>query len=336
MLKHTRSKRLGLAITLTTLAVALAGSHSAQAISIPVLIDGVTVIEDGVAILTGATEAEVVEINGELVQVGDDGTFVAPIDLDEDSVVFRVLESPSELVTVEIPLDVLLATGGEGVLNDLLDAGISIEEPVGGFQIVDGQLPLIEGRVLNSDNLSVLEVNDVNVLSRLGDHGLFSIALGGSSTTERITVVAADRRGVTQTTTFTARRVTSAIATRAGTSVSAAGAEGIRIVRVALDKRYLKTGKYLGVVVTVQDRRGFLIRGAALRLRGMPAKHVANGALKAGFTNRVGKGRFAFRLKASAFTGTPAQHFTIWTRAATPKSSATRKVTLRLPAAVRR
>jgi hypothetical protein len=68
----------------------------------------------------------------------------------------------------------------------------------------------------------------------------------------------------------------------------------------------------------------------------MPAKHVANGASKAGFTNRVGKGRFAYRLKASAFTGKPAQFFTIWTRAATPKSSATKKVTLRLPAAVKR
>jgi hypothetical protein len=335
MLKHRHSKRLGLAITLTTLAVALAGSHSAQAISIPVLIDGVTVIEDGVAVLTGAAETEVVEINGELIQVADDGTFVAPIDLDVDSVVLRVLESPSELVTVEVPLDVLLANGGEGVLNDLIDAGISIDEPVGGFQIIDGQLPLIEGRVLNGDNLSVIEVNDVNVLSRLGDDGLFSIVLGGSGTTERITVVATDRSGVTQTSTFTARRVTSALATRVGTSVSAAGAQGIRIVEVALDKRFLKPAKSLGVIVTVKDRRGFLIRGAALQLRGMPAKHVATGALKAGFTNRVGKGQFAYRLKASAFTGKPAQFFTIWMRAATPKSSATKKVTLRLPARTR-
>jgi hypothetical protein len=300
------------------------------------LIDGVTVVEDGVAVLTGSTEAEVVEINGELIQVGEGGTFVAPFDLDEDSVVLRVLESPSELVTVEVPLDVLLSTGGDGVLNDLLDAGISIDEPIGGFQIVDGQLPLIEGRVLNGDNLSVLEVNDVNVLSRLGDDGLFSIVLGGSSTKERITVVATDHSGVTQTSTFTARRVTSAIATRAGTSVSAAGAQGIRIVEVALDKRFLSPTKSLGVIVTVTDRRGFLIRGAALQLRGMPRKHVANGARKAGFTNRVGEGRFAYRLKASAFTGSPVRFFTIWTRAATPKSSATKKVTLRLPAAVTR
>jgi hypothetical protein len=336
MLKHRHSKRLGLAITLTTLAVALAGSQSAQAISIPVLIDGVTVVEDGVAVLTGTTEAEVVEINGELIRVGEGGTFVAPIDLDEESVVLRVLESPSELVTVEVPIDVLLSTGGEGVLNDLLDAGISIDEPVGGFQIIDGQLPLIEGRVLNGDNLSVLEVHGVNILSRLGDDGLFSIVLGGSSTTERITVVATDHSGVTQTSTFTTRRVTSAIATRAGTSVSAAGAQGIRIVQVALDKRFLKPAKYLSVVVTVQDRRGFFIRGAALQLRGMPEKHVANGALKAGFTNRVGKGRFAYGLKASAFTGSTAQLLTIWTRAATPKSSAAKKVTLRLPAAVKR
>ena len=151
-----------------------------------------------------------------------------------------------------------------------------------------------------------------------------------------MTVVATDRRGVSQTSTFTTTSVKSTIATRAGTSVSAAGARGIVIAKVALDKRFLTTGKHVRVLVTVKDRRGYLIRGASLRLRALPAKHVANGALRAGFTNRVGKAQFAFRLEASAFTGTP---WTYLTFAAVPRPrrrAPPRGSTLRLPTAVTR
>jgi hypothetical protein len=335
MLTHPRFIRLCLAITLTTLAVSLAGSQSAQALFAPVLIDGVTV-EDGVAFVTGTVDAEVVEINGNPVDVADDGTFLAAIDLSRNTLVLDVLGSAGENVTLAVPVDVLLASGGEGVLDDLIAAGISIDVPVDGFLILDGELPLVEGRVLDGSTLASLTINGHDVLRILGPDGFFSIDLGSSSSSrETITVVATDRSGVSQTSTFRVTRATSAISTRAGTSVSAAGARGIRIVKVALDKRFLKPAKYLGVVVTAKDQRGFLIRGAALRLRAMPAKHVANGASKAGFTNRVGKGRFAYRLAASAFKGKPAQHLTIWTRAATPKYSAAKKVTLRLPAVTR-
>ena len=138
----------------------------------------------------------------------------------------ELLESPTELVTIRIPLDVLLQTGGEGVLNDLVDAGISIDVPSEGFRIVDGEMPLVEGRVLNDSNLELLEVNGVDVLGQLGQNGLFSIdsrlVVVVSSSRETVTVVVTDRRGVSQTSTFTATRVKSTIATRAGTSVSAA------------------------------------------------------------------------------------------------------------------
>jgi hypothetical protein len=336
MLRHRRSKLLGLAITLTTLAVALAGSQSAQAISVPVLLDSVTV-GDGVLVVTGNVDVDTerVKVNGKAVVVGDDGGFSAKVDLDADLLVLDLLESEHESITLRIPIDVLLAQGPDGALDELRAAGISIDLPSDGFQVVDGQMPVVEGRVLDDSNLASLTVNGRDVLRLLGPGGLFAFQPGSSSSTEKVTVIATDRSGVSQTSTFATRRVTTAIRTKAGTSVSAAGARGIRIVKVALDKRFLKPAKYLGVVVTVKDRRGFLIRGAALRLRGMPAKHVANGASKAGFTNRVGNGRFAYRLKASAFTVKAPQYFTIWTRAATPKNSAAKKVTLRLPAVAR-
>ncbi|HEU5489902.1 MAG TPA: hypothetical protein VFU84_03835 [Gaiellaceae bacterium] len=328
--------RLCLTIVLATLAVALAGAQSATAISAPVVIDAVSV-ENGVAVVTGFVDAELVEVNGQLVEVAENGAFSAPVDISADALVLEILESPNELVTITVPIDVLLATGGEGVLTDLVDAGIAIDRPAEGFRVVDGEMPLVEGRVLDDSNLEALEVNGIDVRRRLGDDGPFSIDLGSSPSSstsrETVTFVARDQRGVSQTSTFSTTKVTSTIATRAGTSVSAAGARGVVISRMGLDSRYVKSAKHLRVLVTVKDRRGYLIRGAALQLRAMPAKHVADGALRAAFTNRVGKAQFAFRLKASAFEG---GLLTIAARAATPKSTATRKVALRLPAAVTR
>jgi hypothetical protein len=327
MLAQLKVTRLGLTMVLGALAVALGGAQSAEAISVPVLIDAVT-IEDGVAVLTGTVDAAIVEINGQIVEVGENGAFSAPIDLSQNVVVLEVLRSSDETVTVLVPIDMLLANGGEGILTDLVDAGISIDRPLDGFEVVDGEMPVVEGRVLDEDNLEALEVNGVDALARLGDDGLFSIDLGSSRSTaprETVTIVATDRRGVSQTSTFKTTTVKSAIATRAGTSVV--------ISRIALDKRLLKATKHVRMLVTIKDRRGFLIRGASLRIVAMPARYVANGAHRAGFTSRLGTAQFAFRLKASAFQG---GLLTIAARASTPKATATKKVALRLPAAVTR
>jgi hypothetical protein len=146
-----------------------------------------------------------------------------------------------------------------------------------------------------------------------------------------VTVVATDRSGVSQTSAFRVTQVTTAIKTRAGTSVSAAGAKGVAIARVRFDKRRLVSQKRLGVVVTVKDKRGFLIRGAAVRLKGLPLRFVANGANCAGFTSRLGRATFGYRLHEKAFTG-KTRWFTIVVRASTPTASAKKKVMLKLPA----
>jgi hypothetical protein len=332
---QTHFVRLCLSIVLATLTVALAGSQAAGAISRPVVIAGVTV-QNGVAVVTGAVDSEVVKANGKAVVVGKDGSFQAEVDLAADVFALELLGSPGETITIRIPIDVLLETGGKGVLDDLLDAGITIDVPEDSFKIVDGQMPVVEGRVLDKSHLASLDVNGQDVMRLAGPDGFFATQPSSSTTRETVTVVGTDRSGVSQTSTFTATRVTTAIATRAGTSVSAAGARGIVIAKVALDKRFLKSAKFLRVVVTVKDRRGYLIRGAALRLRAMPWKHVANGPLRAGFTNRIGKGQFAYKLRANAFKAPPAKYLTIAMRAATPASSRNKKVTLRLPAAVTR
>jgi hypothetical protein len=338
MLTKLNLVRLCATIVLATLAVALAGAQSARAISVPVLIDTVTV-GDGVAVVTGTIDAELLEVNGQAVVLGDDGAFRAEVDIDVDALVLDVFGSPNETVSIRIPIGVLLSAGGDRALDALLAAGISIDVPSDGFKVVDGERPLVEGRVLDGSNLETLEVNGRNVLARLGDDGLFSIDLGSSSSTttrETVTIVATDHRGVSQTSTFKATSVKSTIRTRAGTSVSAAGARGIVISRIAFDKRFLGSAKHLRVLVTVKDRRGYLIRGALLRLRALPAKHVANGAVRAGFTNQIGKAQFGYRLRQSAFAGTSTKVMTFAARAATPKASTTKRVVLCLPAAVTR
>jgi hypothetical protein len=67
------------------------------------------------------------------------------------------------------------------------------------------------------------------------------------------------------------------------------------------DTKRLGTAKRLGVLVTVKDRRGYLVRGAAIRLRGTPARYAANGSVLAGFTSRLGQVQLTYRLSSPAF-----------------------------------
>ena len=66
-------------------------------------------------------------------------------------------------------------TRSEGVLNDLVDARISIDRPADGFRIVDGEMPVVEGRVLDDSNLEALEANGIDILGDLGDDRLTSL-----------------------------------------------------------------------------------------------------------------------------------------------------------------
>jgi hypothetical protein len=331
-------RRAALVAVLAGMSLMLTGGTVAALVAPPLTIGGIT-IDGNAAVLTGAiadVDAEL-QINGSPVRVDESGDFVAKVHLGvTDDVILTLSGNDGEAIVVRVPLGVLQAPGGgQGILDELLGAGIEIDVPDDGFKVFDGQMPVVEGRVLEPDNLASLTVNGMDVLGDLGPGGLFTIATpGSSSSTERVTVIATDRSGVSQTSTFTASRVTSAIRTRAGTSVSAAGAQGIRIAKVMLDKRSLKSAKYLRVVVTVKDRRGYLIRGAALRMLATPAKHVANGTARAGFTNRVGQKQFAYRMTPEALEkGALPKYLTLATRASTPRASATKRVTLRLPIA---
>jgi hypothetical protein len=319
-----------LGLVVSAVAVVSGGASAARAL--PVAIDTVS-IEGGVVTVTGVVDAGArLEVNGRAVDVSGPGGFVAQIDLDADALVLSLPEEAGEAVTISIPIGVLVATEGDGALNDLAAAGVSIDVPVGGFTVVDGQGPLVEGNVLHAGELAGLTVNGIDVLDRVLPTGGFGLQLPSKrNPPSSVTVVATDRSGVSQTTRYRVSRITSVIKTKSGTSVSAAGARGLVISRLRLDKRTLAATGRLGVLVTVKDRRGYLVRGAALRLVAMPRMHIANGSIRAGFTNRVGKARFTYRVRMSSLASMRPGYLTVATRAKTPTVTVMRRVSLRLP-----
>lgn len=331
--------RVVLAMALLAAALAVVVGARAQLTPPPITIGSITV-DSGTAVVTGVVDDvnAVVNVNEVPVNVDQSGDFVAVVDLEgEPTLVLSLLNSAGEAITIRIPVAVLNSSGSEGILNDLVDAGISVEVPIDGFTIVDGQMPIVSGNVVNADRLASLTVNGIQVLDNLSPSGAFAIVPpSGSQPPQHVTVVAIDRRGVSQTSTFPLRSISSVIATVAGASVSAAGAQGVVIAKVRFDTSKLRANKRLGVTVTVKDRRGFLIRGAALRLNGMPLRYLANGSVRAGFTNRVGQAKFWYRLHTRAFARPAGKRLAVMANASTPRASARRKVQLRLPTLARR
>jgi hypothetical protein len=329
-----RSMLLAFAAVLLTVALALVDGaralHEAPAIAL-----GPISVSDGTAVVTGSvgrdsTAEAHLEINGQPVGVDASGFFSAVVDLDGESfVVLTLVTGGDETITIRIPLTVLEG-GGEDLLDALQDAGITLDVPPEGFQVVDDQPPTASGHVLDQNKLASLRVNDKEALGLLGPDGSFSIPLVGSP--KQVTVEATDRQGVSQTSAFRTTQVTSVIKTKAGKSVSAAGAQGIVIAKIRFDKRNLLAKKSLGVVLTVKDRRGYLVRGAALHLKGMPLRYLANGAKRASFTNRIGQKRFGYLLSKRAFTDRAPRRLTLVVRASTTRASTRTTVRFWLPA----
>jgi hypothetical protein len=333
--RPTTIVEVAVVLALVTFGLVLAGGARGVGNPPTVTLGPISVL-DGVAVVSGSLGGDsvaqaVLQINGRPVGVDASGDFWAVVDLDgETALVLSLVGGEDETIVIRIPVTVLLGNGGNGVLDALTDAGISINVPPEGFQVFDGQMPEVTGKVQDDEKLSRLTVNGRDVLHLLEPNGSFSV-FPRSESTRQVTVVATDRSGVSQTSAFRTTQVKTVIKTVAGKSVSAAGAKGVTIAKVRFDKRRLVSKKRLGIVVLVKDKRGFLIRGAALRLKGMPLRYLVDGANCAGFTNRLGRATFGYRLHEKAFTG-KARRLTIVVRANTPTASAKKKVMLKLPA----
>jgi hypothetical protein len=336
---NSQSGRWALWLLLAAIAactLALAPGARAGVLSLdlsPITLGPITVL-DGVATVNGTVGGEPdaavhLTINGQPVGVGLTGEFNAVVDLDGESVIELVLGTPAtgEHSVLRIPLT-LLGPGGTiapSVLDPLRAAGIQIELPPGGFLTSDDGGLTVEGSLLNRDSLLTLTINGQQVNPGAGA-GEFEVQV--ASGTREIVVAATASNGVSQTTTFPVSNVGSLITTSQGTSVTAAGADGVVITRIVY-KANPETRR-VRMIVTVKDRRGYLVRGAAVRVRGVPATAIVGGTT-ATLTNRVGKATLILRPRPSAF-GTRLVTRTV---AKVPSATALKTSSVRLPALAR-
>jgi hypothetical protein len=315
------------------LCLALSAATAAQLPAPPITLGPVTV-GDGIATVSGSvggvpTATANVSVNGQPLGVNANGTFSGTVNLGGQSALTVRLTDPSgQAFTLNIPLSVAGPGGviAPNVLDALRNAGISITIPPGGFESVDGQPFTLTGSVARPGELASLTINGTR--AQPGPNGSFSQTLPGD--TREVTVVATDRQGVSQTSTFPVQQLTSAIRTPAGTSVSALGARGLRIASVRYLTKGIKAKKRMTAVVTVKDTRGFLVRDAIVRMRAASFQSRAIlGGQQVKLSNRLGRTSFLLRLRVKSFPKAK-RLFTV-TTARTPSASARRQTSVRVP-----
>ena len=330
-----RAPGLG-ALLLALVGVGLLLAPTARAAE-PIVISPITV-SNGSATVSGSVDGsalpESFTINGQPVTVGANGQFGSVIDLNGQSDLRFSFRNPAtgESSAITIPLNVGNATGGvipTSVLDQLRQAGASVTVPQGGFTILDSLPLIVQGRVADPEQLAGLKVNGTDVLGSTKPDGTFSTTVPG--TTRELVVTATDKQGITQTSRFDVARESSVLGTQAGKSISAAGARGVRIAGV----RYLPKGagktKRVRMIVTINDKRGYFIRDAIVRIRPRQPRFVVGGQ-QARLTGKTGRANFLIRLRPKAL----GKRLFVVSFAVTP-SARTQKVTsVKLPRAVKR
>lgn len=293
-------------LSFAVLAVTASSAHG-DAIK-PLVVLGPTTVLNGTAVVSGtvglpSSSAELT-INGHPVALQAGGHFAATVNLGGQSHLSLAIRNPltGETTTTRIPLNTnILGPGGllgPGVLSALEQAAVSILKPIDGFKILDG-LPLrIEGSVLNKDKLAGLTVNGVEVLGVIGPDGGFKVQLPG--TTKEVIVTVTDRQSVSQETVLPVERTTSTTTVPVGRTVEAASAVGLRIASVRYRLKGIKRTKRLAVIVTVKDRRGLLVRNAAVGVRSAKARAITRNP-KAKRTNLRGQSSFVLKVRNRTF-----------------------------------
>jgi hypothetical protein len=303
-------------IAASLLAFAVLAVHATSArgeVIKPLVVLGPTTVANGTAVVSGTvglpSSAARLTINGHPVALQAGGHFAATLNLAGQSVLSLAIRNPlsGETTTTNIPLTTnIVGPGGligPGVLSALEEAAVNILKPIDGFKILDG-LPLrIEGSVLDKDKLASLTVNGVDALGFLGRDGGFKVQVPGA--TKEVTVTVTDRQGVTQQTVLPVERTTTttpATGTTApvGRTVNAANAVGIRIASVRYYTRGIRRTKRFRVVVTVKDRRGLLVRNAAVGFRSTKVRVIIKNP-KAKRTNIRGQSAFVLKVRNRSF-----------------------------------
>jgi hypothetical protein len=318
---------------LGALAIALALVPGALPATPQLLTLGPVTVLNGTAIVTGNVGASQaggqISLNGRPLAVDAAGNFAGAISLDgASSLDFTVGNSTGQLVDLHVPL-ALAGPGGiipGGVLDAVEQAGATLLEPVGGF--VGGQPLTVAGSVADKGQLAALSVNGTDVMHLLGSDQSFTVPVPG--TTKEITLTATDTTGVSETTHYKVLDASGPLATTAGTSVAASSAVGLKIVKI----RYLSKGiartKRLRMIVTVKDSRGYLVRGAKIKIRSKAAGRLTRRA-QTKASNKVGQAAFVLRVKPQRL----GKRLVMVTVARTPTAKAAKTTSIRLAKARR-
>lgn len=315
-------KQLGLALAaISVIAVTLAaGARTADAPRL-LTVNPIT-IANGTATLSGnvggmPTAGLHVTVNGQPVALDAAGAFSGSFNLDGASALQLSLASAATGRTVDfqIPLtDGLVGPNGvipASVLDAVEQAGATLLEPAGGFRAIAGEPLAVGGSVADSSKLAGLDVNGKDVMPLLGSDQTFSTQVPGS--TKEVALTARDSQGVTETTHYRVLDSSAPLTVVGGQSVTAAQAIGLKIAKVRYHTKRVARTKLLRMVVTVKDRRGYLVRGAKVTVRSRAAgrltkrTHVKRSAKtgQAGFLLRVRSATLGKRLVMVAVARTP-------------------------------
>jgi hypothetical protein len=332
-----RRRLLPASLVAVSCAALLLASAAPADTSLPVVALGPLTIANGTATLSGslgpgATASTIVTVDGRALSVDANGNFTGTVDLGGRTTLDLTVTSPTgETSTISIPLTTSIGPGGvipATVLDALRQAGVTLTIPPGGFATIDEQALRVLGSVVDPRALSSLTVNGKDALSLLQPDGTFAVTVPG--TEKAVTVTATDTKGVSETRTFPVHTFSSTVTTKAGTSVAATGAVGVTIAGVKYTTRGVKARKRITVAVTVKDRRGYLVRGARVKVRAVAFQHhLIVGRQQAKSTNTVGRASFTLKLRGAKFN--KARRLFTVVQASTPSSSATRTTSVRVP-----
>jgi len=311
------------------LAIALALGPGARSGSIPQLLTlGPVTVLNGTAIVSGtvggAGAGSQLTVNGHPLSLDAAGNFAGVVSLEGASALdFTGGNTSGQLVDFNVPV-ALAGPGGiipGSVVDAVEQAGATLLQPVGGF--VGGQPLTVAGSVADKGQLAALAVNGTDVMRLLGPDQSFSVQIPG--TTKEITLTATDTSGVSQTTHYKVLDSSSGLATPLGPYVSASSAVGLKIVKVRYVAKGVAKTKRLRMIVTVKDSRGYLVRGATIKIRSKAAGRLTRRA-QTKTSSKVGQAAFVLRVK----TRTLGKRLVMVTVARTPTAKAAKTTSIRL------
>lgn len=274
-----------------------------------------------------------VSVNGSPIAVSARGTFSASTNVAANGGITVEAGELSAGITysISIPASAIPSNGVRAdALVQLRSDAVTLMLPPDGFTIVDGVGIEASVHVAHIDGIVRLSLNGTNLLARLragsssgsSSSGTAGSArpgtkpapgkvagkarpashtatahVSGSAKSVKLTVTASN--GASQTTSVRIERISSVVRIGRQLTISAFGARGIRIAKVAFNRNSVHTTGRLGIVVTVVDRRNYLVRDAVVMLQPYAHRPTVAGS-SAQMSDFLGRAKFSVALASKA------------------------------------